>query len=256
MKHLPDLLSLLSQCIHLMPSKTFALTLVASVVLAGACWWFCTNYAKLWNLKFQVTFFHKVLCTFAAVLTLVFTIVYVTLGWTQDVARNDINAWYADIQRNGNWSNETCGKLYYTIQKQGRENFTGFPPPTQRGCKVPLNFMESRVTAARLVGTGACEHFQARYPFLSRIVWADQNAPVRSVGSDIQHWFAANPNKEYQLNDGVKLAADTIRHDLEEQTPRVVHTARTIAVLAFLFVQAIPFTIIGWAAYRDLQTSV
>ena len=54
----------------------------------------------------------------------------------------------------------------------------------------------------------------------------------------------------------VALSAEEIRGQLVQQTPRAVKFGRLIAVLLFFLIQAIPFGIIGYAAYKDIKVHV
>ena len=47
--------------------------------------------------------------------------------------------------------------------------------------------------------------------------------------------------------------ATQIKEGLEPQAPRVVQLTRTAVGLFFVLVQAIPFGLIGWAAYTDIK---
>jgi hypothetical protein len=54
----------------------------------------------------------------------------------------------------------------------------------------------------------------------------------------------------------VDLATRLIRGALVPQTDRAVYLSRTTAILLFLLFQAIPFSVIGYAAYKDLKHQV
>jgi hypothetical protein len=97
----------------------------------------------------------------------------------------------------------------------------------------------------------ACRNFNARRPFLSKIVWSRAELPSATVLEDTQHWFQTHSS--YPAPRAVALAADQIKTGLDPQAPRVVQISRIALVVLFLAIQAIPFGLIGWAAYVDIK---
>ena len=68
-----DFLSLLGGCFSFYFANNrggFGLALFVGVELAALCWWACSSYSRLWNLRYRVTLTHHVLCALAAILTL------------------------------------------------------------------------------------------------------------------------------------------------------------------------------------------
>lgn len=251
-------IALATQCIGMMASRTpraFMLTVIAAVLLAGACWWVCTNYSQLWNRRYQITMVHHVLCGIAAVMTLVFTLVYMSLSFTKDIAVNAVNDWSTAIHQDNLFKQTTFNTVYQSVRALGIEDFTNYPAPP-RGNRVPLNHEQSRTLMAKTYGDAACRDFQQKNPFLSRIIWPEAQVPVSAVRGDMTAFFSRNPGGTYMDHQAIGLAVRLIRGALEPQTRRVVSLSRTAAVLLFLFVQAIPFTVIGYAAYKDLKQSV
>jgi hypothetical protein len=235
--------------------RTFALTVLSAIVLAAGCWWVCTHYARLWNLRFRATALHHGLCATAAILTLLFTLIYVSLGKAQELARQDIREWSAAILDDARWRTATFAEAYDTIRRQGREDFRGVPPPG-RGGFIPVSTRGSRQTAARLYAERACDHFRRQHPLLSRLLWADSSTPAREISADVDRWFIRHPGQGYDAAKAVLLAARIIDRGLATQSPRIVYVARTVALIAFVVAQAIPLLIIGWAGYRDLHEIV
>jgi hypothetical protein len=236
--------------------RTFALTVVGAIVLAAGCWWVCTHWARLWNLRFRATTLHHGLCAVAASLTLIFTIAYVGLGKAEALARQDIREWSAAILQDKRWDNATFAEAFNTIRRQSPAAFRGYTPPEKGGKVMPLPGRTSRQTAARVYAERACDHFRRRYPFLSRVLWADSATPAREIAADVDRWFARNPGQHYDGTKAIRLAARIIDRELARQSPRVVYLARLVALIAFVVAQAMPLLIIGWAGYRDLHEIV
>lgn len=250
--------SLATQCIGMMASRTprtFFLTIIAALVLAGVCWFVCTNYSKLWNKRYQITMIHHVLCGIAAVMTLVFTLVYMSLSFTREIAAAAVNQWSTEIHNDNAFKQTTFGNVYNAVRALGIENFSGYPAPPQ-GRRVPLNHEQSRTLMAKTYGDAACRDFQRKNPFLSRVIWPEAQVPVSAVRADMTNFFNRNPGGTYMDTQAIGLAVKLIRGALEPQTRRVVALSRTTAVMLFLFFQAIPFTVIGYAAYKDLAQSI
>src|SRR5690242_5288390 len=95
-----DVMSLLLGCIPIFSFKepgAFRITVLAGVVLAALCWYLCSVYTRLWNKRFRITLTHHVLCAFASLCTLVFTILFASLYYTKDAALGSIALWQAQL---------------------------------------------------------------------------------------------------------------------------------------------------------------
>ena len=57
----------------------------------------------------------------------------------------------------------------------------------------------------------------------------------------------------YPSSRAINLAASIVKDQLEKQTPRVVRVSRLVLTLLFFLVEAIPYSIVGMAAYKDLK---
>jgi hypothetical protein len=82
-------------------------------------------------------------------------------------------------------------------------------------------------------------------------VWARPGIPANTVFNDVREWHRTNPS--YPPARAVGMAAEQIRAGLTKQLPRIVTIARISVVMLFLFAQALPFGVAGWAAYRDIK---
>jgi hypothetical protein len=78
------------------------------------------------------------------------------------------------------------------------------------------------------------------------------------ISADMNNFFAEHRGEKhpiYNLNHGVDIAADLFARNLESQTSKVVTKARRWITALFLLVQLIPFGLIGYSAYMDLQST-
>src|SRR5436305_939484 len=104
---LTDLLSLLLGCIPIYMVKDpagFRLTVLAGFLLAGLCWYACSVYTRMWNKRFRITVAHHVLCGFATVCTLFFTILFASLAYTKDAALASIGLWQLQLNNDQAWA--------------------------------------------------------------------------------------------------------------------------------------------------------
>ena len=72
MNYFENMFQVLGRCVTLLVQTQpvlFGCTLLAGVILAALCWWGATHYSRLFNLTFQITRLHQVLCAFAGLLT-------------------------------------------------------------------------------------------------------------------------------------------------------------------------------------------
>ncbi len=79
MTYFESMLQILWLCFTLLVQTEpllFGLTLLAGVILAALCWWAATHYSRLFNLTFQITRLHQILCAGAAMLTLIFCLLF------------------------------------------------------------------------------------------------------------------------------------------------------------------------------------
>src|ERR1700722_2837353 len=131
MNYFENMLQILGQCVTLLVQTQpviFCFTLLVGVILAALCWWGANHYSRLFNLTFQITRLHQVLCAFAGLLTLVFCILFVSLKFTRQIAQDAIEAWTQKMSQN-NWQYNVAVKIYYATKATGAEDFTNFPPP-------------------------------------------------------------------------------------------------------------------------------
>ena len=253
-----DAIAFVLECMRLFAREqtgSFLLSILVAILLGAGCWWACTHYTRLWNLQFHATVVHHALCGMAAILTILFTVAFAGLSQAKEVARRKIDAWHQDIRKDRPFGQKLYRQVYYDAQRAGLEVFKPnehFPPGHPKSL-MPLHHMQTRIHTSKVYGDAACASFRERYPFLSRVIWPSGEIPLDVVNADMQQWFAKNPNGIYQLNRGIDLAAEQIQKALGPNTPKVVTTARRYATFLFLLVQALPFGLIGYAAYRDLK---
>jgi len=230
---------------------TLFLTLVFAIALAAIFWWFCTNYHKLWNKRFQVGLLHHAICGAAAMVTLVAALGFVSLRHTRQVLAKNIEMIYpADF--------ELQREAYRQVKSRGLENFANDPGPDAerykgKGYNLPVTSIETLRVATKAYYDAGMNKFNLIFPFLARFF--QRPVPPPALLNSKRHWFP--PENQSWAATRHAGAADEVRDftraALLRQTPAVIFKIRIYFVAVFLLVQSIPFAIIGWAAYRDLK---
>ena len=252
-----DFISLLLGCVSifmLRASTQFRLTVLLGIALAALCWYVCTVYTHLWNKRFRVTLTHHILCGIASLCTLIFTVLFASVTYTQDAALASIRLWQAQLNLDRPWADGTYAKVYNRVRDLGVEDFSEAPPPGSPDTHIPTTQESSRETAASIYANEACRHFDAKRPFLGKVVWSSPGVPSQVILQDVNDWFQNNPS--YPPSRAIEIAAVQVRSGLLPQVPRIIYLSRIAVVVAFLLIQAIPFSLIGWAAYRDIKVKV
>jgi hypothetical protein len=236
---------------------TFLTTLAIAVLLAIGCWLFCNYYSRLWNTRYRITFTHHVLCAIAAIFTFIGVMVYQSLEYIAPVTQTIVDTCQQNLKDDNSWSQNTFRKAYEEVKAMGKEDFSSFPHPDAGGSIIPSKYDETRNKIALVYSTEAVSHFKGHHPYLDKILWATSTPSEQAIYQDHKDFFMQEPKPDsYPLERAINLAARMISDELSEQIPRVVSLSRLTIVLLFLLMQAIPFSLIGWSAYRDLKVTV
>ncbi len=234
----------------------FAVVAGIAVVLAGLCWWGAANYSKLWNLRFRTSATQTLLCLLVAMLTFVFVILFASFKYTKDAAELSIDAWRAASTHDVVWQMSAFQAAYDAVKKLGIEDFSTATAASRSS--IPLTQMASRNTLAEVYAAATVADFKLKRPFLSKIVWSRFAMPrqtVTVIESRISGYFASE-GSTIPLGRVVQYTVDALNAPLREGVARVVPIALAIIVVLFVLVQLIPFSLIGWAAWRDLKVTV
>jgi len=254
MTYFKDLIDLISGCIGLLSGSELAISIGVGALLAGVCWWVCTHYSRLWNLEYKITPTHHVLCAAAAVLTLGFTVVFVSLKNTRVVALRNVDQWSSKIKGDKPWDRMIFRKAYFAVKKLNIEaGFQQDPvkygePAPNKATAIPMSKPLSKDAIARVYADGAVQHFNTSHPYLSRVVSSDSEVTKQAALKEMR-------TAKVPTSGGVVGVVSTVmKTGLDKQAPRVVTVVRSLAIGLFLLAQMIPFLWIGLAAYADLKT--
>lgn len=235
------------------------IALAIGVLLGGLSWWLAHFVALGFNRQFSFNTQHHVFCAIAAVITLVFTVLFFAMHYTADVARAMVTQWEAAIGEDQDWTHDTFVDAYDAVyalrDNSGRqlEDFSKFPHPDRGGDLIPTNADKTKETIADVYVGAAMEHFRHGHPFLSKILWAREGVAPEAIQQDMTRFFAANPGGIYSTAEAIKLAGQEIRDGLTAQAPRVVLISRSVLVVAFLLVQGLVFGLLIRAALANIR---
>lgn len=232
-------------------SSEFFQTFAIALVLAALCWLTASNYSRLWNLRFQTTKGHHILCLFAAVCTLIFAVLFSSLQYTKDAADRFIDSWSARLITNLDWAQRTHKGCYEEVKKSNREDPVRLLQLWEPGRTVSLSNPESQKVCAETWANETVADFDATHLFLSKIVRASSSDLAKSIAEDMTEFFRTNPS--IPIRRVVDTTSKTMKRDLLGQTDSVVWVAKAVLFLLFLVVQLVPFSLIGYAAYKDLK---
>jgi hypothetical protein len=252
-----DLVNLISLSLNLFKSREprqFEIALLFGVLLGGLCWLACSRYSRLWNLRFRVTLTHHVLCFLSALLTLAFSVTWRALDYSKQAAEVSIGNWEEGINRDTDWRGATFQKAWLRVRTLGLEDFQR--PNVASGDTIPVTKDESRTAVASVYGAESVAHFRQNRPFLSRVLKARAEVPSESMNADVKSYFSRNPGKSYDPRQGVALVAKQVKSELELFLHRVIPVCKSATVALFLLVQSIPFGLVGFAAYHDINSSI
>ena len=174
-----------------------------------------------------------------------------SINYSEPAAKVMIAAWQVRVNLDPAWERETFTRIYNAVKQNGLEDFTNTPPIGDPNAFIPLTHEESQHITASICAHATCEHFTKSHPFLSKIVWSDAGAPTAQISSSITQWFQVN--RIYPGSKAVDIASDEIGNQLSLQAHRLSFVLHILFVVLFLLAQAVPFSLIGWAAYRDIR---
>jgi hypothetical protein len=216
------------------------------------CWWLCSHYSRLWNKKYRVKPLHHLLCGVAGTVTLLATLTFISLKNALPAAKVSVGLWEVQILADKQWADATFLETYNRVKALGIEDFTNHPPPTAADSgAIPVNQQRSKLEAGLTYAQAAASHFRKSRPYLASMTKTETDTPKELVQADMERHFRTSPN--YPPENAIALVAGRIEQGLQEQLPRVVKILRIQFIALFLFFQAIPFALVGWAAYRELK---
>ncbi len=230
--------------------RTLVLGILLGLVLAGTCWWICTNYYRLWNNRFQMGPGLYALCGIAAVFTVVFTTVFTGVPF---LVRGRIDDWSRISQPR---CQSAVDRALRALSQRGLKDFSDPYCVSSHEWRIVSDGTRRVVYQAYLESTLA--DFRQIDFFLGRFLGPSQvlrrpDAMVDSIMVDRARRLGRDPGSQYHTDRALEAAVPLIRSALFREMPTAIYKLRFQSVLLFLLFQAIPFAAVGWAAYRDFK---
>lgn len=247
-----DLIGIVIEGLKLFSTPKLLMVVLSALLLAGLCWFVCSYYTRLWNKTFHVSIRHHLICAVSALFTFFFILMFVGVRNLKFVSEKLVMKWSQDLQQDEVWNDKTYCDAFYAVKKSGKEDFNGIPAPGQSGCIIPFTDESSLIITSNLYASAACLDFSERHPFLTKLLSAKPSISVELIKKDMDDYFMTG-NNIYPVERAINLAARQIRGELLSQTKRIVYLARSILIVLFILIQAIPFGFIGYCAYQDLK---
>lgn len=293
MNSMTDLVSLVSKCVSRLYSDgvaMFATSILVGLILAALGWLACSKFSHGFHKNFQVRIRHHVLCAIAALLTLLATIIFFAMKFTEDVALVIIDEWANEIEAEATVAESDVSKHYQEVFRDvydeifalrsddgtqlesltylhidpqtGQQETRKYIHPDEGGQLVPITMPESRLSWAEAYANGTVDFFKINHPFLAKMLWADEGVSTSLIQEDVDQFFVEDAKqavlekrepKPYPSTDAIDIAVTETEQRLVSKAPRIVMFSRISLAVLFAVAQAVPFGLIAWAAHRDLN---
>ena len=252
MNFIKDIIDIVFYGLAKLSIQNLLITFGVAGILSVGCFLGCNYYSRLWNKRYRTTTTHKLLSGVASILTFLFVCAFVAFTFWEDAASMKIEIWKNNLKTDIVFTNSCFKKAYYEVKKLGLEDFTNYLPPEKGGTLIPTSHKETQFRAGEVYSELACNNFDDKHRFLALALKSNFGVAPELITKDMTRHFSKN-EVPYSMSNGIEIAATIIKNELIAQTPKVIKLARIILVLLFLIVQAIPFGLIGLAAYKDLK---
>ena len=229
----------------------FRIVFVAALLLAAGMWVLCSFFSRLWNKHYHLNAWHHVLCFFAAAATFVVVLLYPSLEYLKPYAYASVQSWQSELNRNNALWMEVIRKCRKACEDMGIEQKTSgvfVKTSTPGGKEISGIKKVSQIHAQAIV-----QNFIQERRGLSLILSARGRNAQEAMNKKMEIYFNANPNGTMFNTEIIQEGGGLIRHDLDQQIPKIVRYARAGLILIFLLFQGIPFGIIAIASYRDIK---
>jgi hypothetical protein len=247
-----DFFNILTACMGYLSSREHLVLVFVAILLGGLCWLLCASYTKLWNKHFNVNAKHHILCGIAALCTIFFIYGFYSVRYLENLVHNVVGVWETNLLEDDEWADSTFEIAFYAVQRVDPAPFKRYREPKNGGSTIPLESSAAIQVCAETYVYEACESFATEYPFLNRLLKVRAGISREAIEEDIEEYFDEG-HSIYPAEQAIDLAAWYIESELIAQAPTIVKKTRTVLFLLFLLIQAIPFGIIGYVAYKNLK---
>lgn len=234
----------------------FPIAMVLGAVLACLFWILAAYSARLWNRRFYLNIGLQILCGVTAVLTLIYTLTFVSSDSIKSAVREKLTRWESKAKNDAEWQNEAFKRAYDEVARTGSEP-TVKKSPTPRTdpsiTSLPMTTPQSKMVVARSHAFSALEYFESECPYLSSILKAPGSVPDEILEADLVDWFTKNPGTSYPQERGVSVLLRILTNEAEKQIEPVVRYTKRLSLGLFLVTQLFVLILIAILAYRSIR---
>ena len=235
----------------------FWLGVGGGAVLGGIGWAVGSSSGRLWNRRFHTKPLHHVLLCAAALLTVVFAVVFCSADYMVSAANDRVAKWSATLKNNRGWSSETFALAWERVKRAGTEDFSGRPNPRDNpDTTIPISQAESKKIVASVYADAAMRNFQRENSFIGSFVHPNLEVPEAALSEDVYDFFRSNPDsKSYPVDRGIDLVVTLLKRDIETQIPAIAQYSERMVIILFFAVQLMVFLLVAIVAYRSLTAT-
>lgn len=169
---------------------SFWVALMGGLFLAAALWVGTFYVAWLWNRKYRLRLWHRLLCGVAAVVTFAAVPAWVVTSFVKDTAKVVDRIWQERLAADEEWQQKTYARAFQAVEHLGREDFADIPPPGEPGSRIPLTDSASVRTAAAVYAHSAASYLSEHYPQLHLFIQHLQTKEAGGLNAATQASFA------------------------------------------------------------------
>jgi len=262
MKSLTEYIELLAECVqYLAGSNGFKLLLaiVFGFGLGILGYWLSSLSSRLWHRSYHLRGTHHIICGVAALITLIFAVVYVAVDFMEPVAKHQVQNWRSQVLGDSEWSRAVFVRAFEAVKKSGLEDMGGSGNPLidPNISTIPINKWDSKKLVAQVFSESSLENFQRQHSFLDAALHPGTAISEREIADDVLDYFKKDPNaKSYPLSRAIDLAAARLESQAQVELPNIENYTKRVTIALFFILQLLVFSFISMAAYRSLTATV
>ena len=262
MKSLIEYVELLVGCVRYLAVSNglkLLLAIVFGLALGMIGYWLSSLSSRLWNRSYHLRSVHHIICSVAAIITLIFAVLYVAVDFMQPVAKHKIQNWRSQLLDDKDWSRAIFIKAYEAVKKSGLEDISeiGNPLIDPNISTIPINKWDSKKLVARVFSESSIENFERQHSFLNAALHPEMAVSEREIAEDVLDYFKKDPNaKSYPLNRAIDLAAARLENQAQLELPHIENYTKRVTIALFFISQLLVFAIISISSHRSLTATV
>ena len=235
----------------------FWLGVGGGAAVGGICWAVGSASGRLWNRRFHTKPLHHVLLFTAALITVVFAVIYCSADYMASASKDRVAIWSVKLKNNSAWASGSFAEAWERVKRAGIEDFSGHPSPRDNpDTTIPIGQSESKKIVASVYAGAAMRNFQRENSFIGSFVHANLEVPEAALNEDVYEFFRSNPDsKSYPIERGIDLVVTLLKRDIEIQIPAIAQYSERMVIILLFAVQLLVFLVLAIVAYRSLTAT-